>query len=179
MSQNFTEREPQSFELHLVATASGGIGPMPDSAAHRAGTASHGIALTADILFASDSDELDLAARDNVDRLATFLEKNLARTASIEGYTDSAGQDLGNQDLSLRRAASVEYHLVARGIASSRLTSVGRGSSYPAASNASIVGRQQNRRVEVLISNNRGSVHQVAGGPSENAWGTLQSDTSG
>jgi hypothetical protein len=60
--------------------------------------AARGIALTADILFATDSDELDPAAKGNLDRLAAFLGKYRARTGLIEGYTDNSGVDFGNQD---------------------------------------------------------------------------------
>lgn len=179
MNQNFPDLELQSADLQLVAAAIVGNTPTPDSLTHRAATGSHGIALTADILFASGSDELDLAAQRNADRLAAFLGKHLARTASIEGFTDDAGLDFSNQDLSRRRAESVECYLLARGIEASRLTTVGRGSSYPVASNASVIGRQQNRRAEVLFSNNRSSIHEVAGRPPEHVAVKQQSDIRG
>jgi outer membrane protein OmpA-like peptidoglycan-associated protein len=122
-----------------------------------------GIALTADILFATDSDELDSDAATNLDRLAAFLGRYRARTGLIEGYTDNTGVDFGNQDLSLRRAEAVHSYLVAHGIDAARLQSIGRGSTRPVASNESVVGRQQNRRVEVLISND-GSTNRAANG---------------
>jgi flagellar motor protein MotB len=62
-------------------------------------------------------------------------------------------EDAYNQDLSLRRADSVRGYLAGKGIASARLTSAGRGESAPVATNESAAGRQQNRRVEVVIEN--------------------------
>jgi outer membrane protein OmpA-like peptidoglycan-associated protein len=176
MNQNFPDLELQSANLHLLAEPTVGVSPTPHSPTHRAGTGGHGIALTGNILFASGSDELDAAAQRNADRLVAFLGKYLARTASIEGYTDNAGLDFSNQDLSLRRAESVECYLITRGIDASRLTTVGRGSSCPVASNASLIGRQQNRRAELLLSNNSGSARKVAGRPPEHMAVQQQSD---
>jgi outer membrane protein OmpA-like peptidoglycan-associated protein len=74
------------------------------------------------------------------------------RTALIEGYTDSMGSDEYNRDLSQRRADSVKNYLVSRGISSDRLNTSGRGENSPVADNDSAAGRQQNRRVEVIIN---------------------------
>ncbi|HXC59121.1 MAG TPA: OmpA family protein [Steroidobacteraceae bacterium] len=165
--------EFQSVGLRLVANATDHLArPRTLSSAQRPATAARGMALTADILFATDSDELDSSAASNLDRLAAFLVKYRARTGLIEGYTDSSGMDFGNQDLSLRRAESVHSYLVAHGIDATRLVSVGRGSARPVASNESVVGRQQNRRVEVLISNDQGSTNQAANAPLHRASGT-------
>ncbi len=71
----------------------------------------------------------------------------------IEGYTDSVGGNDYNLGLSQRRADSVKAYLTGQGIASMRLTSSGKGESDPIASNDSAAGRQQNRRVEVIIDN--------------------------
>lgn len=159
--------------LYLVPPATDGIATPPAaSIAQQSRHASHGISLTPSILFATDSDELDSAAAGNLDRLAAFLEMHRTRTGLIEGYTDNAGVDSGNQDLSLRRAESVHSYLVSHGIDASRLTSVGRGSAYPVASNESFLGRKQNRRVEVLLSNDCGSANRAAITPPEQASST-------
>jgi outer membrane protein OmpA-like peptidoglycan-associated protein len=71
----------------------------------------------------------------------------------IEGYTDSVGTQDYNQGLSERRAESVRHYLRGQGIDSGRLTASGKGESNPVAGNDSATGRQQNRRVEVIISN--------------------------
>jgi outer membrane protein OmpA-like peptidoglycan-associated protein len=74
------------------------------------------------------------------------------RTAAIEGYTDSMGSDEMNMSLSQRRADAVKNYLVGQGVGSARLSSSGRGESAPVGDNESAAGRQQNRRVEVVIS---------------------------
>jgi outer membrane protein OmpA-like peptidoglycan-associated protein len=66
----------------------------------------------------------------------------------IEGHTDATGPDAYNQGLSQRRAKSVLNYLVGKGVASSRLQSVGLGESQPVASNATREGRALNRRVD-------------------------------
>jgi outer membrane protein OmpA-like peptidoglycan-associated protein len=115
-----------------------------------------GIVLTlGDVLFATGSSTLKPGAIDNLDRLATFLDKYGDRTALIEGHTDSMGSNAYNEDLSLRRADSVKGYLATHGVASVRLASVGKGESFPVAGNESAGGRQQNRRVEVIIGNER------------------------
>jgi outer membrane protein OmpA-like peptidoglycan-associated protein len=83
----------------------------------------------------------------------SFLNRYPERSAVIEGYTDSVGTQEYNQGLSERRAESVRSYLIAQGVDSSRLAASGRGESNPVADNASSDGRQQNRRVEVVISN--------------------------
>lgn len=169
--------ELRRASLYLVPPVTHGIAtPLGASIAQQPRHAAHGIALMPNILFATHSDELDSAAASNLDRLAAFLGKYRARTGLIEGYTDNAGVDSGNQDLSLRRAESVHSYLVAHGIDPSRLASVGRGSAYPVASNASFVGRQQNRRVEVLISNDCGSTNRAASQAPDPSSGTQQLD---
>jgi outer membrane protein OmpA-like peptidoglycan-associated protein len=70
----------------------------------------------------------------------------------IEGYTDSVGNDDYNRGLSERRAGAVRSYLVDQGVSSARLTASGKGASDPVASNDTASGRQQNRRVEVIIS---------------------------
>lgn len=75
------------------------------------------------------------------------------RTVSIVGYTDSVGSEDYNLGLSQRRADSVRSYLLDQGVSSSRLAASGRGEADPVAGNDSASGRQQNRRVEVVISN--------------------------
>jgi len=112
-----------------------------------------GLVLTlGDTLFATGKSEIKSGATANLDRLTTFLNEYPKRTAAIEGYTDSMGSDEMNQSLSERRADAVKRYLVDQGVGSARLTSTGRGESSPVADNESAAGRQQNRRVEVVIS---------------------------
>lgn len=113
-----------------------------------------GLVLTlGDVLFTTGRAELQTGATTHLDKLVAFLNRYPNREVSIEGYTDSVGSQDYNQGLSERRAESVRHYLREQGIDSGRLTASGRGDSDPVASNDSASGRQQNRRVEVIISN--------------------------
>jgi len=113
-----------------------------------------GLVLTlGDVLFASGRAELNPGTANNLNQLVTFLGKYPSRTVMIEGHTDSVGNDDYNQGLSQRRADSVRSYLVRQGIDAGRITAMGAGESTPVAGNESATGRQQNRRVEVIISN--------------------------
>jgi outer membrane protein OmpA-like peptidoglycan-associated protein len=106
-----------------------------------------------DVLFDTGKASLKAGATSNLNKLVTFLNEYSDRTVLIEGYTDSVGSEDYNQGLSERRADSVKSYLAGQGIGSIRLTASGKGESDPVASNDSAAGRQQNRRVEVIISN--------------------------
>ena len=86
-----------------------------------------------------------------IDKLANFLNKYPSRNLLIEGHTDSRGSDLYNLGLSKQRANSVMNALMERGIDGNRIITKGYGEQYPVASNETDAGRQQNRRVEVII----------------------------
>lgn len=106
-----------------------------------------------DLLFATGKSDLTGGAGPNLDKLAAFLGEYPDRTVLIEGHTDSVGSQESNYFLSQRRAESVRSYLVSRGVQASRLTTAGLGQDSPVASNDTATGRQQNRRVEVIISN--------------------------
>jgi outer membrane protein OmpA-like peptidoglycan-associated protein len=106
-----------------------------------------------DVLFETGKYELRGATPQNLDKLAAFLTRYESRTIQIEGHTDSVGSDSSNVILSQQRAESVQRYLVQHGVNSSRIVTSGRGEVSPVASNDSPTGRQQNRRVEVIISN--------------------------
>jgi OmpA-OmpF porin, OOP family len=113
-----------------------------------------GLELTlSDVLFEFDKANLTPGALLSLAPLVTFLRENPDRTISIEGHTDSLGSDAYNQQLSQHRADAVRDFLVQSGISADRITARGMGKSYPVASNATEAGRQQNRRVEMVISN--------------------------
>lgn len=115
-----------------------------------------GMVLTlGDVLFDTGRAQLKPGAMRTLDQLATFLRENPDRTVEIEGYTDSVGSDSMNQVLSERRANAVKSALMDRGIAINRIAARGLGEMNPVASNDTTAGRQQNRRVEVIISNAR------------------------
>ena len=104
-----------------------------------------------DILFAVDEAELTPGGVQQVSRLADFMREFENRSVVIEGHTDSTGDDSYNVQLSQRRAQSVEDLLIRQGIDPARMASRGYGEQYPIASNDNAGGRQQNRRVEIVI----------------------------
>lgn len=112
-----------------------------------------GIVLTlGDVLFATNRSDLKSGTTGNLDKLVAFLNRYPNRTVLIEGYTDSTGTDEYNQELSQRRADAVRSYLVGQGISPTRLAASGKGENSPVSDNESATGRQQNRRVEVIIS---------------------------
>lgn len=106
-----------------------------------------------DLLFATGKSELKGGAAANLEKLAAFLHEYEDRSVMIEGHTDNVGSEESNFDLSQRRAESVQSFLIGRGIVATRLSTSGLGEASPVADNDSVTGRQQNRRVEVIISN--------------------------
>jgi outer membrane protein OmpA-like peptidoglycan-associated protein len=112
-----------------------------------------GLVLTlGDVLFETGQATLMPGALTTVDRLAQFMGDYPERTVRIEGHTDSVGSDALNQRLSEQRAAAVRDALVARGVDTRRIQTVGYGATRPIASNDTSGGRQQNRRIEVVVS---------------------------
>jgi OOP family OmpA-OmpF porin len=113
-----------------------------------------GIVLTiGDVLFATAKSNLNASAQRSMDKISEFLQKNPNRKLLVEGHTDSVGSDDYNLGLSEQRAESVKRAQVDRGIAADRIVTIGYGKKYPVASNDTVAGKQQNRRVEVIILN--------------------------
>jgi outer membrane protein OmpA-like peptidoglycan-associated protein len=105
-----------------------------------------------DVLFATGRADLKSGARRSLEKLSAFLHEYPQRSVQIEGFTDSVGTDDYNQGLSERRAGAVRDALTSMGISGDRIQTRGLGKSSPVADNESATGRQQNRRVEVIIS---------------------------
>lgn len=114
--------------------------------------------------FAFDSSELSTTAKTNLDKLATVLTNNPDTNINIYGYTDSKGKDDYNLKLSDRRAAAVKTYLSSKGIASSRMFTMGMGKENPVASNDTDAGRAQNRRVEFAITANEKMINDAQQG---------------
>jgi outer membrane protein OmpA-like peptidoglycan-associated protein len=122
-------------------------------AALKATQTERGLVLTlGDVLFETGKAALRPGALQNLYPLVTFLQKYPERRVVIEGYTDSVGSDAYNLDLSERRADAVRDFLLHNGVNPAQLTTRGYGKASPVASNATAEGRQQNRRVELIIS---------------------------
>jgi outer membrane protein OmpA-like peptidoglycan-associated protein len=111
-----------------------------------------------DVLFGTDLARLNADGMRMAQRLATVLQQNQKRTVLVEGFTDSTGKTQHNQELSERRAMAVRTALLELGVASERIAQRGFGESYPVAANDTATNRQLNRRVEIILSDERGVV---------------------
>jgi len=111
-----------------------------------------------DVLFDVGKSTLKPGAMRSIDKLASYLQANPQRTVAIEGFTDSTGSDELNQRLSEERAQSVKAALAGSGVNGDRITTRGYGEGYPVAGNDSSSGRQLNRRVEIILSDESGNV---------------------
>ena len=106
----------------------------------------------ADVLFATGKYELSQPASLALARMSGVILAHPGLTLKIAGYTDSTGSDQLNLKLSGERADAVRTFLIQQGLNAATVTSMGMGSADPVASNDSSVGRQQNRRVEIVVS---------------------------
>src|SRR5690554_4121329 len=111
-----------------------------------------------DVLFDIDDAELKPAGERTVRKLTDFMREYPGYRVRVEGYTDSTGEAAYNQELSLRRAQAVENQLLSDGISPGRVEVQGFGEEYPKATNTSSAGRQENRRVEIVISDRDGNI---------------------
>jgi outer membrane protein OmpA-like peptidoglycan-associated protein len=109
------------------------------------------IRLPGSVLFDFDSDRIRPDAERTLTEVAEVMKAYGARPMRIEGHTDSIASDEYNQRLSERRAQSVQRWLAASGGVKAKVTPRGFGESRPVAGNDSAAGRQQNRRVEIVI----------------------------
>ncbi|MAL97577.1 MAG: hypothetical protein CL583_03910 [Alteromonadaceae bacterium] len=118
-----------------------------------------GMVLTlGDVLFDLNQAELQGTGITAVEKLAEFMKEYEDRRVKVEGYTDSTGSEAYNQQLSERRAQAVKDVLMNNGVASDRVEVQGYGEAYPVASNDDPSGRQRNRRVEIVISDEDGNI---------------------
>ena len=109
------------------------------------------IRLSGAILFDFDSDAIRPDARRSLLEIVEVIEAYGGRPVRVEGHTDSVASESYNQGLSERRAKSVAHWLAENGVDGGRLTTRGWGETRPVAENDTPEGRQQNRRVELII----------------------------
>ena len=105
-----------------------------------------------DVLFETGKYSLKSGAREKLAKVAGILLAYPSLNIEVGGYTDNVGGDEMNQKLSDHRAESVRDYLVQEGVATGSVTAKGFGNTSPVASNSNSAGRQQNRRVELLVS---------------------------
>jgi outer membrane protein OmpA-like peptidoglycan-associated protein len=110
------------------------------------------IANMSDVLFRSGSYELLPGARERLAKVSGIVLAYPSLHLAVEGHTDSVGGDEYNQNLSERRAESVRDYFVQQGIPAGTIVARGFGKTEPIASNDTPEGRQQNRRVELILS---------------------------
>jgi len=121
-----------------------------------------------DVLFDTGKFSLKPGAREKLAKVAGILLAYPGLNIEVGGYTDNVGGDVMNQTLSENRAGSVRDYLVQQGVASGSVSSKGFGNTLPVASNDNSAGRQQNRRVELLVSG------EAIGTPANATTGSLR-----
>ena len=107
--------------------------------------------LSSEVSFDVDKADIKPGFYGSLNKLADVVAKYDSTVVHVVGHTDSSGSDRYNQRLSERRALSVRDYLASRGVAASRTRTEGRGESEPRATNATVEGRAQNRRVEIYL----------------------------
>jgi outer membrane protein OmpA-like peptidoglycan-associated protein len=105
-----------------------------------------------DVLFDTGKYTLKPGAREKLAKVAGILLAYPGLAIEVGGYTDNVGTDAINQKLSENRADSVRAYLVQQGVATASVTAKGFGNTDPVAENDDASGRQQNRRVELVVS---------------------------
>jgi outer membrane protein OmpA-like peptidoglycan-associated protein len=113
-----------------------------------------------DVLFNVGSSVLDSNGRDTLADVADVINDYPKTAVVVQGHTDAIGSEETNQYLSERRAGTVEEYLANRGVDPDRMSAIGYGESYPVANNDTPSGRQQNRRVDVLLKANAGPLRR-------------------
>ena len=107
------------------------------------------VVIQADALFDFDKSVLRPDGRKSIDDAMGKMGGVDLEMVIATGHTDSVGSDAYNQRLSERRAAAVKDYLVSKGVAASKITTIGKGESQPVATNKTSEGRQKNRRVDI------------------------------
>jgi len=113
------------------------------------------ITLNGSVLFATGKSELLPIAQTKLDEVAAALKDQGFKKIVIEGHTDSRGSAKDNEKLSLARATSVKNQLVSRGLDTAKIEAVGLASTRPVATNDTPEGRANNRRVELIVTEDK------------------------
>lgn len=111
-----------------------------------------------DVLFDTNRATLKSGSARNLDKLVNFLNQYPQRNVLIEGFTDSTGSEALNQKLSEQRSEAVRAALTNMGVNPGRIFTRGYGEAYPVAGNTTASGRQLNRRVEIVLSDDSGKI---------------------
>ena len=163
-STNIKTRKAMLVGAGLGALAGGGVGLYMDNqeAKLRERLEGTGVSVTrhgeniilnmpSNITFATDESDIRPAFYEVLNSVAIVLREFNQTLVDVNGHTDADGTDEYNEELSSRRANSVAHYLVSQQLDSQRFSVQGFGESQPVASNASVSGKAQNRRVEIQI----------------------------
>jgi len=153
------ETEAKAYAAEQAKTAA----LTKELSALKAQPTDRGLVLTVgDVLFDAGRAEVAPGGQRSIDKLAEFLKNYPKRNVLIEGHTDSTGNEDFNVKLSAQRANAVRDLLVARGVAVERIATRGYRPKYPIVQNDTPAGRQQNRRVEILVLNEGASLESAS-----------------
>ena len=162
MSQQEAERSQQQAQMYQQQAQSAEMRAdalKSQLSALNAKKSERGLIVTlGDVLFDTNRAQLKSGGVRAVQKLADVLKQYPQRNIVIEGFTDSVGSDSHNQELSERRANAVRDTLMNMGVDSTRITTRGYGEGFPVAGNDNEAGRQMNRRVDVVISDESGNI---------------------
>jgi len=143
---NYMEQQRRDFEKLLAAEIASGairVEKLPDDRLL--------VGMTGETAFEVDSDRIQPGFYSTMDKISGVVNKYGKTKLSIAGHTDSTGSAAHNQELSERRAKSVEEYLLSDNVYPTRLSAAGYGKNQPIASNDSEDGKRQNRRVDITI----------------------------
>jgi outer membrane protein OmpA-like peptidoglycan-associated protein len=142
--QQLAERDAEAKQLRMQQE-------LARIAATRA--ESRGIVVTIPgIFFDPGKSQLKPGAKKTLQRIAAQLKGDDSIRVSVEGHTDATGNSEKNMEISEKRAEAVREYLVSQGLAEDRIMATGKGEAEPVATNKTPAGRQQNRRVELIIT---------------------------
>lgn len=139
----YMERQAKQLEQQMAGT---GVTVTPNA------NGNIDLVMPGNITFSFDNASLNPSFMPTLDKLASTMNEYNQNTVTVAGHTDSKGDAGYNMDLSRKRANSVRNYLVSRGVASNRISVAAYGESRPVADNNTDYGRQQNRRVELVIN---------------------------
>jgi len=153
------EQQRQQLQQQVAATRQRNEELQQQLQGLQARQSDRGLVVTlSDVVFATGKAQLSEGGLLQVDRIADFLGSHSDRKVLVEGFTDSTGSPALNLSLSQQRAEAVKTELIARGVSPDRVLTRGFGDAYPVAPNGTPAGRQLNRRVEVVFSDEQGSL---------------------
>jgi chemotaxis protein MotB len=119
------------------------------------------VSLSQKLLFATGSKSIDNQGKLAISKLAEVLKKNKETLITVEGHTDSDGDDLANWNLSVGRATTIVGEMIKSGVEPDQLIASGRGEHHPVSDNGSPEGKAKNRRSEIIITPDLSKLYQL------------------